>query len=164
MQIVQTLKTQKINGQTENLKYGSDGAACFDFPSNVEAHWMPVIAEHWVGTEKYSTVLAYEAVIPTGYKFEIPKGYRMDIYPRSGWGFKYNIQLANGTGKIDSDYRGEVQVKLIAFSNKDDLPQITKGTRIAQAELNVVESVKFSYVDSLDETERGENGFGSTGH
>ena len=151
------LKVQKINNQTHDLTYGSEGAACFDMVSNEKVMWSPVY------TISENTLICYEAIISTGYKFEIPIGFRMDIYPRSGWGFKHNIQLANGTGKIDSDYRGEVKVKLIAFSDIHQLPRIEKGTRIAQAELNAVSLVNFKYVDDLTETERGEGGFGSTG-
>lgn len=149
------LKIKRINGQDNDLVYGSDGASCFDLVSNKDVEW----SAHFIRGH----IVCYEAIIPTGFKFEIPEGWRMDIYPRSGWGFKYNIQLANGTGKIDSDYRGEVQVKLIAFSGLENLPEIKKGERIAQAELNLVHKANFEYVQILSETIRGEDGFGSTG-
>ncbi len=152
------VKVKRINGQEADLKYSSEEAACFDLVSNDIAIWQPVY------TGKMGYQVSYEAVISTGYIFEIPKGYRMDIYPRSGWGFKHNIQLANGTGKIDSDYRGEVKVKLIAFCKREYLPVIKKGDRIAQAEINPVYVADFEYVDSdLSETTRGTGGFGSTG-
>ncbi len=159
------IKTQKINDQTHDLKYGSAGAACFDLVSNADVKWKAVFSEGWDNsTDSYRQYqMCFEAIIPTGYQFQVPEGFRMDIYPRSGWGFKHNIQLANGTGKIDSDYRGEVQVKLVAFCNSEDLPQIEKGSRIAQAEINPVIVADFEYVDSLEKTERGQNGFGSTG-
>lgn len=159
------LKTKKINDQTEDLKYGSKGAACFDLVSNADVEWKAVYAYHYEVDNRQTSksIIAFEAIIPTGYQFEIPEGFRMDIYPRSGWGFKHNVQLANGTGKIDSDYRGEVQVKLVGFTTRDNLPKISKGDRIAQAEINPVIVADFEYVDSLDETERGQGGFGSTG-
>ncbi len=158
------LNVKRINGQDYELIYGSEGAACFDLVSNENTIWEKVIENP---DDEYSVygdeLLCFTATISTGYCFEVPEGFRMDIYPRSGWGFKYNIQLANGTGKIDSDYRGEIIVKLIAFSGLKDLPDITKGTRIAQAEINKVNTAEFKYVETLNETERGENGFGSTG-
>ena len=86
----------------------------------------------------------------------------MMIYSRSGHGFKHGITLANSTGVIDADYRGEVCVKL----RKSDLsignmPNV--GERIAQAMIIPVEQVDFEEVDELSDTERGEGGFGSTG-
>lgn len=137
-------------------KYGTTGAACFDLSSSKDVEWSP----KW----DYNRFICYEAVIPTGLVFEVPEGYRMDIYPRSGWGFKHNIQLANGTGKIDSDYRGEVMVKLIAFCSERHLPEIKTGTRVAQAEINPVIQVSFKEAQELSDTNRGSGGFGSTGH
>ena len=168
--IIKTLKTKKINNQTHDLKYGSTQAACFDLVSNEDVKWEIVSSEGIEETSETSetkefpwTLLCYEAIVSTGYCFEIPRDFKMNIYPRSGWGFKHNIQLANGTGIIDADYRGEVKVKLIAFSNYNNLPQIKKGDRIAQAEISPVQRAEFEYVDSLDETTRGQSGFGSTG-
>ena len=156
-----TLFIRKLNPDAQIPVYGSAGAACFDIHSDKDVAWTEVhVRDEITGVGKQ---IAWQAVVPTGLAFEIQSGYRMDIYPRSGWGFKHNIQLANGTGKIDSDYRGEVMVKLIAFCKKDDLPEIKKGERIAQAEINVVVQAEFKEVDSLSDTERGEGGFGSTG-
>ena len=147
------LKVKKISNQATIPEYQTKGAACFDIAAAKDIDWVQ---------EAFNDTFVYTATIPTGLAFEIPEGYRMDIYPRSGWGFKYNIQLANGTGKIDSDYRGELMVKLICFSNKPQ--QIKVGTRIAQGEINPVYQAKFKEVEELSDTERGSNGFGSTGH
>lgn len=159
------LKTKKINGQTKDLKYATDGAVCFDIVSNEDAAWNAIYTRHYDADKRKVTknLVCYETIIDTGYQFEIPQGFRMDIFPRSGWGFKHNIQLANGTGKIDSDFRGEVKIKLIAFCERDNLPSINRGDRIAQADINPVTIAEFEYVDILEETERGQDGFGSTG-
>lgn len=140
--------------------YQTNGAACFDFVAAADVEWERVK----IGTAT-GEAFVFTAVVPTGFAFEIPEGYRMDIYPRSGWAFKHNIQLANGTGKIDSDYRGEVMVKLIGFFNEfSKVPEIKKGTRIAQSEINEVTRAEFVLTEDLSDTDRGEGGFGHTGH
>lgn len=99
----------------------------------------------------------------TGVKFDIPKGYHLKVFVRSSIGFKSNLVLANGTGIIDSDYTGEVMVKLVnnGAGHMPDWPFI--GDRIVQAML--VKNVKTELVEvnEINETERGENGIGSTG-
>lgn len=100
----------------------------------------------------------------TGLCFEIPKGYGLFIFSRSGHGFKENTRLSNCVGVIDSDYRGEVKVKFCRDDDKQsphDYP--FPGERIAQAVLLRLPKVEFEEVKEIDETERGENGFGSTG-
>ncbi len=146
----------KIISELENLpEYQTDGACCVDLHASESAEWL---------AETIGNGLSVNSVIvKTGIRVEIPKGYRMDIYPRSGWGFKHNIQLANGTGKIDSDYVGEILVKLIAIGSAGVLPEVKVGTRIAQMELNKVTKIQWEEVDSIKNTERGGKGFGSTG-
>lgn len=100
-------------------------------------------------------------LIPTGLYMQIPTGYEVQIRPRSGLACKYGITVANTPGTIDSDYRGEVKVCLV---NLSDTPfVINPGDRIAQAVLNKVEKIEWNEVVKLDETERGEGGFNSTG-
>lgn len=103
--------------------------------------------------------------ISTGLKFEIPEGYGMLIFSRSGHGFKRNIQLANCVGVIDSDYRGEVMVKLVCNDRRVRTPFeiIRAGERIAQAAIVPRIVASFLECETLTETDRGENGFGSTG-
>lgn len=85
----------------------------------------------------------------------------MLIYSRSGHGFKHGVRLANAVGVIDSDYRGEVQVKLV---NDGGMPfYVNKGDRIAQAMLVPVQQFQLAEVEDLSETARGAGGFGSTG-
>ncbi len=100
-------------------------------------------------------------LIPTGLFFEIPEGFEGQIRPRSGLAIKNGISLINCTGTIDSDYRGEIKVPLVNFSNEDFI--IRSGERIAQFILNKFEKINFVVTDKLSETKRGVKGFGSTG-
>ncbi len=101
------------------------------------------------------------AVVPTGLRVAIPEGYEMQIRPRSGLAVKHGITLPNTPGTIDSDYRGPLGVALV---NLGDQPYtIQHGERIAQMVVAPVVQVGFEIVSELDETARGEGGFGSTG-
>ena len=101
------------------------------------------------------------AMIPTVLFFEIPQGYEIQVRPRSGLAAKYGVTVLNAPGTIDSDYRGEICVILINHGKKDF--QIEPGMRVAQMVFSKVTQVDFKEVDVLDETSRGEGGFGSTG-
>jgi len=144
------LKVKKLHPDAILPKYQTAGAACFDLhaclPDNDAA----------ISTCKPATVC-----IPTGLAFEIPEGHVMLVYSRSGHGFKDLTRLVNATGVIDSDFRGEVQVKLI----RDDGGSLffTHGDRIAQAMIIPVQQVELVEVDELGSTERGAGGMGSTG-
>lgn len=123
--------------------YGSDGAAAFDFKA---------------------LAIEEEGLYRTGLHFEIPEGYVMLIFSRSGHGFSYGIRLANCVGVIDSDYRGEIKIKLVA----DKPPQmgclnLGYGGRIAQGIIIPLPKIEFEVVDGLSSTIRGSKGFGSTG-
>lgn len=108
------------------------------------------------------TLMGGETVIvKTGIKVAIPIGYEIQIRPRSGLSYKTGLRVANAPGTIDSDYRGEVGV--IMYNTSDENITIFKGDKIAQMVLSEVPMIKWSEVESLDETERGEGGFGSTG-
>jgi dUTP pyrophosphatase len=98
-------------------------------------------------------------VVKTGLAVEIPKGYELQIRPRSGLAAKYGITVTNSPGTIDADYRGEICV-LLRSPVPIDFPA---GTRIAQLVPQQVPHLIFQDVDELSETERGEGGFGSTG-
>ena len=128
--------------------YATDGAACFDIYAD------DVIESGFVGENlvvKYSTGLA----------FELPKGKALMIYSRSGDGIKRRITLSNSTGVIDSDYRGEVIVQLESSSTIRAFPRV--GKRICQAMIIDAPQYEFEVVDELSESERGADGFGSTG-
>ena len=101
------------------------------------------------------------ALVPTGLFFEVPEGYEAEVRARSGLAIKHGIGLVNGIGTIDSDYRGEVKVPLINWSDEDFI--IHSGERIAQVVIQKVEQVDLVLADSLSDTERGNGGFGHTG-
>lgn len=101
------------------------------------------------------------ALVPTGLSISLPVGYEVQVRPRSGLAAKAGITVLNSPGTIDSDYRGEVKVILI---NHSDVPfVINDGDRIAQMVIARHETALFEVVTSLDETDRGTGGFGSTG-
>jgi dUTP pyrophosphatase len=101
------------------------------------------------------------AIIPTGIRVAIPRGYEMQIRPRSGLAVKHGISLPNTPGTIDSDYRGPLGVALINLGAEPYT--IRHGDRIAQGVVAPVVQAGFQVVERLDETARGEGGFGSTG-
>lgn len=100
-------------------------------------------------------------LIPAGFKMSIPIGFEAQIRPRSGMAYKNGITILNSPGTIDSDYRGEV--KLLAVNLSDVTFTINRGDRIAQMVIAPVYQPNIIEVDELDETVRGEGGFGSTG-
>ena len=99
-------------------------------------------------------------LIPTGLFLELPSGYEAQIRPRSGLAIKNGITVLNAPGTIDADYRGEIGVILVNLSSEDFT--INNGDRIAQMVIAQYETAKWQEVKSLNETERGEGGFGST--
>lgn len=148
------LNLKKLHPSAKLPTYGTDGAAAFDlYACTVDGY------EH-TGSVIYP---GKPVTVGTGLAFDIPEGWCLMVYSRSGMGFNHGIRLANGTGVIDSDYKGEVMVKLVC-DNDDDAPlRIDPGSRIAQARLERVTRVEFTEVDQLTTTERGTGGFGSTG-
>jgi dUTP pyrophosphatase len=99
--------------------------------------------------------------IPTGLAVAVPDGYELQVRPRSGLALKHGISLPNTPGTIDSDYRGELKIILINLG--DRAFEVRRGDRIAQLVLAPVVRATWLKVDELDETHRGEGGFGSTG-
>lgn len=129
--------------------FATAGAACFDLHADLRA-------------DGYNQVHFRESeVIRTGLAFDIPEGYALMIYSRSGHGFKNDVRLANCVGVIDSDYTGEVKIKLTIDNEEGFI--VEHGSRVAQAMLIKLPSVQLVEVDELKTTERGANGFGSTG-
>lgn len=139
------LKIKRLSDAAIVPKYATSGSACFDLHATHNGVVLPGNAM------AFATDLA----------FEVPDGWVMKLYSRSGHGFKHGVRLANTTGIIDSDYRGHVPVML----HNDGLIdfQVVAGDRIAQAMLERVEQVEFEVVDELSTTDRGAGGFGSTG-
>jgi dUTP pyrophosphatase len=139
------LKFKKLDKDAVTPTYATTGSGCFDLYS---------IEEAYVPRSDARTV-------KTGLAFEIPEGYVLAIFSRSGHGFKYGVRLGNCVGILDSDYRGECMVNL---RNDHYLTfHADKGDRIAQAMLLPAPQVGFMEVDELSETQRGAGGFGSTG-
>ena len=100
------------------------------------------------------------AAVPTGLRLGIPEGFEVQVRPRSGLALRHGLTVANSPGTIDSDYRGEVMVLLVNLGSEP--VRIAHGDRIAQ--LVVAPVVRVTFADgTLDETARGEEGFGSTG-
>lgn len=100
-------------------------------------------------------------IVPTGIFIQLPKGAEAQIRPRSGLAAKNGITVLNSPGTIDSDYTGEIKVILINLSNENFV--VNPGDRIAQMVVARYERVEWNEVATLDETERGEGGFGHTG-
>jgi len=100
------------------------------------------------------------SLVPTGIRVQIPSGYEIQIRPRSGFSLKNKILILNTPGTIDSDYRGEI--KVIMFNLNREKFCIKRGDRIAQMVVAKVEKANF-VEDKIDDTERGDGGFGHTG-
>lgn len=141
-----SVKVKKLHPEAKLPTYATDGSGCFDLASFGAG-------ELWRGEPV--------CVFRTGLAFEIPDGHVMLIFSRSGHGFNYSTRLANCVGVIDSDYRGEVMVKLRMDSGNEIL-SFKPGDRIAQAIVIPFPRAEFIDVDALSETARGEGGFGST--
>ncbi|MBR8700784.1 Deoxyuridine 5'-triphosphate nucleotidohydrolase [Fusobacterium sp. DD29] len=145
---MEKVKVKVVTAQGVTLpKYETEGSAGMDIRANI--------------TEPITLGSLERKLVPTGIKVSIPEGYEIQVRPRSGLALKHGISMANATGTIDSDYRGEIRVILINLS-KDEYT-IEPQERIGQMVLNKVEQIEFEVVTSLDETERGEGGFGHTG-
>lgn len=151
------LKFKKMHPAAITPTHGTPGAACFDLYAATVAGASKIGSNVW-GTDPVTC--------DTGLSFEIPYGYAMLVFSRSGHGFKDDIRLANCVGVIDSDYRGSVQVKLTSDrQNEDHEPPffVKPGDRIAQAMIVPIPAVTLEEVEELSATERGTAGFGSTG-
>ena len=127
--------------------YATAGAAGMDVEAAVEA----------------DMVLApgRRAAVPTGLAMAIPAGFEMQVRPRSGLALKHGVTVVNAPGTIDSDYRGEIKIMLINLG-EDDFT-ITRGMRIAQLVVAPVSLAVLAVADTLETTDRGSGGFGSTG-
>ncbi len=128
-------------------KYETNGASGMDLAANLISD---------INIEPGKT-----AIIPTGLALSIPKGFEIQIRPRSGLAAKKKISVLNTPGTIDADYRGEIKIILINHGNESF--RVENGLRIAQMVLCPVAKANLVEVDDLIETKRGVGGFGSTG-
>ena len=101
-------------------------------------------------------------LVPTGIAVAIPRGFAGFIQPRSGLALKHGVTVLNTPGLIDADYRGELKVLLVNTDPSEPV-LVTRGERIAQLVVQAVEHVRVPEVDALDDTDRGQGGFGHTG-
>lgn len=148
------VKIKKLHHDAIVPTYGTAGAACFDLHAIGDG--MLPIDDCGLPVEFYGA-----CTFRTGLAFEVPSGHVLQVYSRSGHGFKHGVRLCNAVAVIDSDYRGELMIRL---HNDGDEPFIVrKGDRIAQAMIVPVEQVQFELADELNDTERGSGGLGSTG-
>lgn len=127
--------------------YATVGSAGMDLKANTDEPIALKPMERWL--------------FPTGIYIQLPDGYEAQIRPRSGLAAKYGITVTNCIGTIDSDYIGEVKVSLINLSENTFV--VYPGERIAQMVVAKYEKVSWKEVNTLDDTERGDGGFGSTG-
>ena len=127
--------------------YQTDGAAGMDLCADV--------------TEDVTIAPGEIRLVSTGLSISLPHGYEAQIRPRSGLSLKHGVTLINSPGTIDSDYRGEIKVPLINHGTTDFI--IKRGDRIAQMIVAAVARATLEEVAGLDDTARGNNGFGSSG-
>lgn len=149
------IKIKKLAEDANLPSRGSEQAAGYDLYAYVE-DTLKVKDSRSLTIPPHETVL-----VRTGIAVAIPEGYFGGIYARSGLSIKQGLRPGNCTGVIDSDYRGEIMVGL--HNDSEDHRTISNGDRIAQLIVQKYESVSFEEVDELDDTVRGEGGFGSTG-
>jgi len=143
----------KIELLDENClpKYAHEGDAAMDVRASKDCEW------EW----ESGVQVCY---VPLGFRIETKNGCMLNLYSRSGHGWKHNITLANSVGVIDPSFRGEVHAKLIRVGvSMMEPPEIKQYDRVAQMVLTKLESIELDIVDNLDSTDRGANGFGSSG-
>lgn len=135
------------NVQVEMPAYQTAGSAGFDLSAAI--------------AEPITLLPGMRCLIPSGFAMAIPPGYEGQVRPRSGLALKHGLSIVNAPGTIDSDYRGEVAIVLI---NHGQEPFVVRPhSRIAQLVISRVERSDFELVDELDDTSRGQGGYGSTG-
>ena len=142
------LRILKLHPDAKVPEYATDGAACFDLHAVIDN---PMWGE--------ALLIGEWMQVRTGLAFEVPQGYALTIRSRSGLAFKHGVTAFHGT--VDADFRGEVMVLLHNAGHNDVV--ISDGDRIAQAMLVAVPRIEFEVAEQLSLTERGANGFGSSG-
>jgi len=138
---------KRLSKEVPLPKYETNGSSGMDLAANINAN---------IDIDPGKT-----AIIPTGLALSIPKGFEVQIRPRSGLAAKKKISVLNTPGTIDADYRGEIKVILINLGEEPF--KVEKGLRIAQMVVCPIVQAQLKEVDDLSETERGKGGFGSTG-
>lgn len=159
------MKVQIVNDSMNPLpKYATDSSSGVDLMADFSLGMKEEFFECAAYDEVSDSILIFtggRALIPTNIRVSIPKGFEIQIRPRSGLALKHGISVLNTPGTIDSDYTGQIGVILINFS--DEVFSIKQGDRIAQAVLNKVSLIEWEEVSTLTNTKRGDGGFGHTG-
>ena len=164
------IKAKRLSDTAKLPTYGSEKAACCDLYADLSEQCITLNPDvevrnisgnenaqiQRVGIAPHSTIK-----IPTGWAFQPPEGYAGFIYARSGLATKSGLRPSNCVGVCDEDFRAEYIVAV--HNDTDDYQFINNGDRIAQLEFRPYEQAEFELVDELNETERGDGGFGSTG-
>lgn len=142
------MRVKIINKSKHNLpEYATLLSAGMDLRANIE--------------EPIALKPLQRELISTGIYIQLPPGYEAQIRPRSGLAFKHGISIVNSPGTIDADYRGEIRVILVNLSDEEFV--VNDGERICQMIISKHERIEWQKVDTLDESDRGEGGFGHTG-
>lgn len=141
------IKVTKLHTQAKIPAYQTQDAAGMDLHARLDAPMTLGSLER--------------AAVPTGIAVSLPKGYEAQVRARSGLSLKHGITVVNGIGTVDADYRGEISVLLVNLSNESFV--IEPDMRIAQMVIAEYQRVVWDQVEVLDETSRGEGGYGSTG-
>ena len=144
------IKIKKLSEQFKDIplpSYSTEGSSGMDIRAAVE--------------KPFTIIAGSVELIPTNLSVEIPKGFEIQVRPRSGLAVKHGIGILNSPGTIDSDYRGEVKIILMNFSKEDFV--INRGDRIAQLVVSKVYHAELNASIDLELSKRGEGGFGHTG-
>lgn len=164
------IKAKRLSDTAKLPTYGSEKAACCDLYADLRGHCITLNPDMEIrnssgnenGPIQIVGIAPHETVkIPTGWAFQPPEGYAGFIYARSGLATKSGLRPSNCVGVCDEDYSGEYIVAV--HNDTDEYQFINNGDRIAQLEFRPYEQAEFELVDELDETERGDGGFGSSG-
>jgi dUTP pyrophosphatase len=138
---------KRLSKEVSLPKYETSGSSGMDLAANIDTD--------------ITIEPGKSSIIPTGLALAIPKGFEVQIRPRSGLAAKKKISVLNTPGTIDADYRGEIKVILINLNDKVFI--VEKGLRIAQMVVCPIVQANLEEVEELDDTDRGKSGFGSTG-
>lgn len=140
-------KIKIVNSSKNPLPaYQTDGSAAVDLYANLD--------------EALTLRPGERALVSSGISISLPTGYEAQVRPRSGWALKHGISIVNSPGTVDSDYRGDIGVILINHGQDEFI--VEPGERIAQMVIAKFEQAEWHVVETLDQTERGSGGFGST--
>lgn len=142
------MKVQIVNKSRHELpEYATGQSAGMDLRANIDT---PITLKP-----------LQRCLVPTGLYIALPDGCEAQVRPRSGLALKFGVTVLNSPGTIDADYRGEIRVIMVNLSSEDFV--VNDGDRIAQMVVARYEQIEWSDVDVLDETERGDGGFGHSG-